>query len=67
MFWGQIGKNDPQNLETFDIFLVLALFSTCPSIKAGLPTLINLKFLELAKIEISFRKVGQFKLDNCKF
>ena len=44
MFQGQIGKIDSQNPRKVGIFLVLALFSTSPSLKSGLPTPVKLHF-----------------------
>ena len=38
MFQGQIGEIAPLSPGKLGIFLILALFSTCPSKKLGTPT-----------------------------
>ena len=44
MFKGQIGKITPQNLEKLSNFPVLTIFSTCPSVKSGFSTPIEIIF-----------------------
>ena len=60
MFQGQIGKITPQDLGKSDNVPVLALFSTCPFLQFGLPTLIEIIFLELERIGLSFHRVWSF-------
>ena len=57
MFQGRIGKIAPQTPERLGNFVVLALFSICPSLNSGLPTPIKIIFLEPWRIGLSLRKV----------
>ena len=49
MFWGQTRKIVPQILWKLGIFPVLALFSTCSSLKSGLPGPLKIIIFDSAK------------------
>ena len=58
-------ESPPSTSWKVEHFSVLALFSTCPSLRTGTPNPIKILFSKLTKLGLSVHKVWSHEIKNC--
>ena len=62
---GQTVEIPPKSPGKLSIVLVFPYFSTCPSLKSGRPSLIEILFSKLTRTDLLSHKVLGLEVENC--